>query len=144
MKRIIVSSNVRSWLVWFLPFLVSCGMAFGSLLGFGPSLGEIPTDGQADIMGAAGALLGLICILMGFVMATLTIIVAKVLRRDAPSRITLRFGLSIMGGSIIGVLSDYPGVATTVVAWLLLICLPVLLAWSWHAKADSSAATPIE
>lgn len=138
-----MSSNTRSWLVWLLPFLVSGGMAFGALIGM--SSDDALQEGTAgDIAGAAGALVCVICIVMGFVMASLTIIVAKVLRRDAPSRITLRLGLSIVSGSIIGAISSNTEVVTVAVAWLLLICLPVLLSWSWHAKADSGAETPIE
>ena len=71
----------------------------------------------------------LICIVTGFVIATLTIIVAKVLRRSTPDRIALRLGLSIVGGGIIGALAVYADEVTTAAAWFLLIGGPALLAW---------------
>ncbi|MFC1580153.1 hypothetical protein ACFL4N_04510 [Thermodesulfobacteriota bacterium] len=133
-----MSPNTRSWLAWFLPFLVSGGMAFGSLIGMTSLSDAARQDGPAgDMAGAAGALMVVICIAVGFVMAALTIIVAKVLRRSAPDRIALRLGLSIVGGGIIGVLGSNAGVVATAGAWLLLLGTPVLLAWPWHAEAVS-------
>jgi len=72
---------------------------------------------------------------VGFVMATLTIIVAKVLRRDAPDRFALRLVLSILGGGVIGALAPHSGNLATAAAWALLLGVPVLLSWSWPAKA---------
>jgi hypothetical protein len=82
-----------------------------------------------------------ICIVAGFVMATLTIIVAKVLTRSAPDRVLLRFGLSILGGGVIGTLGTSSGNVALVIAWLLLLGVPVLLSWSWRAKSVSEAKT---
>ena len=143
--EIIVSSNIRSWLVWLLPFLVSGGMAFGALIGMTGFSDAARQEGPAgDMAGAAGALMVVVCIVVGFLMATITIIVAKMLRRGSPDHIALRLGLSIVGGSIIGALGSKAGDVTTAAAWLLLIGVPVLLAWSWHAKAVSGAETLIE
>jgi hypothetical protein len=127
---------MRSWLVRLLPFLISGGMAFGALIGMTSVSDAARQEGPAgDMAGAAGALMVAICIAVGFVMATLTIIVAKVLRRGAPDRIALRLGLSIVGGGVIGALGSNSGNAATAVAWLLLLGTPVLLSWSWRAKA---------
>jgi hypothetical protein len=77
-------------------------------------------------------------------MAMLTIIVAKVLRRSTFDRIALRFGLSVVGGGIIGALGSNGGDVATAAAWLLLIGLPILLAWPWKAKVISGAEMPVE
>jgi hypothetical protein len=125
-----MSSNIRSWLVWLIPFLVSGGMAFGGLIGMISISDAALQKGPAgDMAGAAGALMVVICIMVGFVMATLTIIVAKVLRRSPPDRIALRLGLSIVGGGIIGALAVYADEVTTAAAWFLLIGGPILLVW---------------
>ena len=125
-----MSSSIRSWLVWLIPFFVSCGMAFGALIGPSSFSDAAMKEGPAgDIAGAAGALMVAICIVMGFVMSTFTIIVARVLHRSVPDRITLRFGLSIVGGGITGALVAYVQEVSTAVACLLLIGLPILLAW---------------
>ena len=111
-------------------------MAFGALIGMTIVSDAARQEGPAgDTAGAAGALMVVICIMAGFVVATLTIIAAKVLRRGAPDRITLRLGLSIVGGGVIGALGSNPGNVATAVAWLLLLGAPVLLSWSWRAKA---------
>lgn len=111
-------------------------MAFGALIGMTSVSDAARQEGPAgDMAGAAGALMVAICIAVGFVMATLTIMVAKVLRRGAPDRIALRLGLSIVGGGVIGALGSNSGNAATAVAWLLLLGTPVLLSWSWRAKA---------
>lgn len=134
-----MSPNMRSWLAWFLPFLVSGGMALGALIGITILSDAARQEGPAgDMAGAAGALMVVICIVVGFVMATLTIIAAKVLRHSVPDRIPLRFGLSIVGGGIIGALGSNAGDVTTALAWLLLLGAPVLLAWPWHTKAASN------
>jgi len=105
-------------------------MAFGAFIGMSNISDAALQEGPAgDMAGAVGALMVLICIVVGFVMATFTIIVAKVLRRSTPDRIALRLGLSIMGGCIIGALAVYADDMATVAAWLLLIGGPVLLAW---------------
>lgn len=134
-----MNSNMRSWFAWFLPFLVSGGMAFGAFIGMTSFLDAARQEGPAgDMAGAAGALMIVICIAAGFVMAMLTIIVAKVLRRNTFDRIALRFGLSIVGGGIIGALGTNDGDVATAAAWLLLIGLPILLAWPWRSKVVSA------
>ena len=130
-ERGIVSSNMRSWFVWLIPFLVSGGMTCGALIGMSSVSDAINQEGPVgDMAGAAGALMVVICIVVGFVMATITIIVAKVLRRSAPDRIALRLCLSIVGGGIIGALGVNVQGVNTAIAWILLIGGPVLLAWS--------------
>ena len=125
-----MSSNIRSWPVWFIPFFVSLGMAFGALIGPSSLSNAMIKEGAAgDIAGAAGALMVAICIVVGFVMATFTIIVARVLHRSVPNHITLRFLLSIVGGGITGALVAYVQDTSTVIAWLLLIGGPILIAW---------------
>ena len=140
-----MNTNMRPGLAWFIPFLVSGGMAFGAFIGMTSLLDVARQEGPAgDIAGAAGALMIIICIVTGFVMAMLTIIVAKVLRRHTFDRIALRFGLSIVGGGIIGAIGTNEGDMATAAGWLLLIGLPILLAWPWQAKVVSSAETPIK
>ena len=102
----VVSQTRRSGIAWLLPFLVSGGMAFGALIGLTIVSGAIRQEGPAgDRAGAAGALMIVICIVVGFVMATLTVIVAKLLRRGPPDRIARRLGLSLLGGGVIGALA---------------------------------------
>ena len=126
----------RSWLAWFVPFLVSGGMAFGALIGVTSASDAAGQEGPAgELAGAAGALMVVICLATGFVLATLTIVVAKLLRRGAPDRIALRVGLSVVGGASIGALGSNPGNVTTGAAWVLLIGVPVALAWPSFAKA---------
>ena len=140
-----MSSNMRSWLAWLLPFLVSAGMALGAFVGMTSLSDAARQEGPAgDMAGAAGALMVVICIVVGFVTAMLTIIVAKVLRRSAPVRIPLRLGLSVVSGGIIGALGTNTGAVITVLAWLLLLGTPVLLAWSWHTGVASDMDTLIE
>ncbi len=125
-----MSSNTRSWLVWLIPFFVSIGMAFGALIAVSCVSDAVTQEGPAgDMAGAAGALMVVICIVAGFVMATVTVIVAKVLHRGVPDHIASRLGLSIIGGGIIGALGSAVQDVSTTVAWILLIVGPVLLAW---------------
>ena len=117
-------------------------MAFGALIGMTSVSDAALQEGPAgDTAGAAGALMFVICIVVGFVMTTLTIIVAKVLRRGAPDRIALRLGLSVVGGGVIGALGANTGSAATGLAWLLLLAVPVLLSWLWRAPSASGAKT---
>jgi hypothetical protein len=128
MRNILMSSNIRSWLIWFIPVFVSCGMAFGALIGPSSFSNAAMKEGPAgDIAGAAGALMVTICIVVGFVMAMFTIIVARLLHRSVPDHIILRFGFSIVGGGITGALAVY--VQDVSIAWFLLIGGPILLAW---------------
>ena len=125
-----MSSNTRSWLVWLIPFFVSAGMAFGALIVVSWVSDAVTQEGPAgDMAGAAGALMVVICIVAGFVMATVTVIAAKVLHRGVPDRIVLRLGLSLVGGGIIGALGAAVQDVSTMVVWFLLIAGPVLLAW---------------
>lgn len=135
-----MSSNVRLWFAWFLPFLVSGGMAFGAIIGRTSLTDAARLEGPAgDIAGAAGALMVVICIIVGFVMATITIIVVKVLHHGTPDHLFFRLLLSIASGGIIGVLGTYTSTAATAGAWLLLLVMPVLLTWPWH-----SGVNPVE
>lgn len=125
-----MSSNTRSWLVWLIPFFVSIGMALGALIGISCVSEALRQEGPAgDIAGAAGAMMVVICLVVGFVMAAFTVVVAKMARRGAPDRIALRFGLNILGGGIIGALGANVQDVSTTVTWLLLIVGPVLLTW---------------
>ena len=117
-------------------------MAFGAVVGMTIVSDAMLQEGPAgDTGGAAGALMFVICIVVGFVMTTLTIIVAKLLRRGAPDRIALRLGLSVVGGGVIGLLGAGAGIAATALAWLLLLAVPVLLSWLWRAPSASGAKT---
>jgi hypothetical protein len=116
-------------------------MAIGALIGLTIVSNAARQEGPAgDVAGAAAALMIVICILVGFVMATVTVIVAKLLRRAAPDRIALRLGLSIVGGAVIGALASNTGIVATAVAWLLLLGVPVLLSWSRRAKVVSKGS----
>lgn len=122
-------SKIRSWLIWLIPFFVSGGMAFGVLISPNSFSNAVLKEGATgDIAGAALALMVVICIIVGFVISAFTIIVARVLHRNVSDRIILRFGLSIIGGYIIGALVSR--VPNTAVNWLLLICGPILITWS--------------
>ncbi len=84
--------------------------------------------------GALTAVMMLVAFVVGFVVTTLTLVVAKLKRRGAPDRIALRLGLSVVGGGAIGALAanqaDLP-----IGAAILLIAVPVALAWPSFAKA---------
>jgi len=111
-------------------------MAFGALIGSTIVSDAARQEGPSgDTAGAAGALMVVICVVVGFVMATLTIVIAKVLRRDPPDRIGLRFVLSIVGGGIIGALAPHSGIVATAAAWVILLGVPALLSWSGRTKA---------
>ena len=129
-------SNIRSKLDWILPFILSGGMAFGSLIGM-TGVSDLASDkGSAgDLAGAAGALMILICSGTGFVMAMLTVIAGKLFHRGEPQRFALRFGVSILGGGVIGILGWKNTAVSTISAWFLLLVLPVLLVWFWRANA---------
>ncbi|MCP3872259.1 MAG: hypothetical protein GY699_03770 [Desulfobacteraceae bacterium] len=122
-----MSSNMHSRLLWLIPFLLSGAMAFGAILG----LSSDPEAAQVygDNAGAAGALVSGICLGMGFTMATITIIVVKLLHRDTPDRIFLRFGFSVIGGSIIGVLVWNLSTVNTAIFWIIVIGCPILITW---------------
>ena len=125
-----MGSNTRSWLVWLIPFFVSFGMALGALIAVSCVSEAVTQEGPAgDMAGAAGALMVVICIVVGFIMATVTVIAAKVLHRGVPDRMVLRLGLSIVGAGIIGALGAAVQDVSTMVVWVLLILGPVLLSW---------------
>jgi Ca2+/Na+ antiporter len=111
-------------------------MAFGSLIGI-TSVSDLASMNEpaGDMAGAAGALMLLICSVAGFIMAMLTVILAKLLHRGEPERITLRFVLSILGGIVISIFGSTNTEMSTILAWFLLLVLPVLLAWFWRTKA---------
>ena len=123
--------------------LVSGGMALGALMGMPGVLDAARQEGPAgDMAGAAGALMVVICIVAGFVMPMLTIIVTKVLRRGASDRMALRLGLSVVGGGIIGALGAYVQDVNTAVTWVLLLGGPVLVAWSCGTRRRSPVLRP--
>lgn len=134
-------NNKFSWLVWVLPFLVSGGFAVGSLLGYSLFFGSmIQQEGpEGDLAGAAGALMILICTAMGFIMAMITVIIAKLKRLKKYNHFTLRFGLSIAGGIVIGAIGTNGGGFSTAIAWLLLFCLPIIFSWPWQVRSSSSS-----
>ena len=135
-----MSSSKRTWMVWFVPFLVSGGMAMGALIGWSIVSDTVSQEGPAgDMAGAAGALMVGICLVVGFAVSVLTIIVAKLLRRGTLDRIALRVGLSVVGGGVIGALGANPGDVTAAAALLLLVGVPAALAWSPDAGDGSSA-----
>ena len=139
-----MGSTTRTWLAWLLPFLISGGMAVGSLFGLFNSSSPILREGPPGDTpaGAAGALLMLLCLGVGFPLAMLTVIACKLMRREAPGSILLRLGLSVVGGGAIGALAAWGGDLRKALVWLLLLAVPALLAWSWGGKPDSGAATP--
>lgn len=109
-------------------------MAFGALLGLAIGSDAARQEGPAgDMAGAAGALVVVICVLAGFAVSLLTIILAKILRRASPGRLLLRFVLSLAGGGILGMLGSNPGGVAIAAAWILLLSVPALLSWSWRA-----------
>ena len=125
-----MSSKIRSWLVWLIPFIVSFGMAFGALICPSSISDAAMQEGPAgDVAGAAGALVVVINLLTGFTIATFAIIVVKLSRRSPPNRIVLRLGLSFVGAVIIGALAVYAEEVSTPAAWLIVLCGPALLAW---------------
>ena len=125
----------RSWKIWFLPFLISLGMALGSLIGMAFGSDAMVQEGSAgDVAGAAGALIMLICIVMGFIMSFLAIIPIKIFRLGTPDWFTLRLGLSILTGVIIGIFGTNTGTLTTMAAWIILVGIPVLLTWPCPRK----------
>jgi hypothetical protein len=143
MRRIGVISSSRAWLRWILPFVISGGMAFGSLLGFtgvSPALREEGTSG--DVAGAAGALMVIICLVVGFVVSAFTVVVARALQRGVPGHIGLRLGLSVLGGGIAAALGPNDGSVATTTAWALLVGTPIALSWSRRGRAGSETHTP--
>lgn len=121
----------RSRLAWLLPFLVSGGMAFGTLLGMAWRSDAASQSGPAgDMAGAAEALVVVICLLTGGILSLLTVILAKVLHHRPPQRLLLRLGLSLAGGGLIGMLAPNSRGMTTVATWGLLTGVPILLSWS--------------
>ena len=140
-----MSSSTRSWLGCLLPFLVSGGMALGSLVGLTSVSDALVHEGPAgDMAGAAGALMASICIVVGFGMATLTLIVSSALRRRTPDHMALRLALSVAGGGVIGALPWNSGALVTTMGWILLLGVPVVLSWSWRAKAVSGVDAPVK
>ena len=128
-----------SWLAWTLPFLVSGGLGLGALIGLSFFSDTIQKEGAAgDLAGAAGALLVLICVVMGFVMALITVIVAKLKRHKVWNFYILRFSLSIAGGVIVGAIGPKGGGISGAIVWLLLFSLPVFISWPWQMSIFSN------
>ena len=143
-----MSSNTWSWRSWLLPFVVSGGMALGAFIGLNCVSDAPRQEGPSgDMAGAAEALMVAICILVGFVMPTLTLVVSRVLRRAGPRHLAIRLGLSIVSGGVVGAVSwqSRSGPLMAAIAWVLLLGAPVLLSWSWRARAVLAPdAPPIE
>ena len=130
-----MTSKKGSWIVWFVPFLLAGGMAFGAIIGMLSVSDATSQEGAAgDIAGALTAVMMLVAFVVGFVVTTLTLVVAKLMRRGAPDRIALRLGLSVVGGGVIGALGANQ-VDLPIGAAILLIAVPVALAWPSFAKA---------
>ncbi|MBL0210108.1 MAG: hypothetical protein IPQ13_04205 [Holophagaceae bacterium] len=128
-----MNPKMRSWLAWLLPFLVGGGLALGALIGWSLGSEAARQEGPAgDMAGAAGALMVVICLLAGFVVSVLTLILAKILRRGSPTRLLLRLALSLAAGGILGLLGTHPGGLAATAAWILLLSAPALLSWSWR------------
>jgi hypothetical protein len=113
-------------------------MGLGAIIGMTIVSDAALREGPAgDTAGAAGALMVLLCVTVGFAVSILTVIVAKALHRGTPRHILLRTGLSITGGGVIGALALNSGTAATVAAWLLLLGVPLLLSCSRREPAPS-------
>lgn len=135
-------NNFSSRLAWILPFFVSGGMGLGAFLGlsfFGDMMHREGPEG--DLAGAAGALLILICVSMGFLLALTTVVIAKVRGRKGWDRFLLRFCLSMTGGLVEGIIGINGGGLSTALAWLLLLSLPVVVSWPWQ-REGSAVKTP--
>lgn len=127
-----------SWSAWLLPFLVSGGLALGALIGLIIFNDTMQQEGAAgDLAGAAGALMVLICVIMGFVMALITVIVARVTRHKTWTLFFLRFGLSIAGGIVVGAIGSNDGEISGIIALLLLSSLPVFISWPWQISKNN-------
>ncbi|MDD2469238.1 MAG: hypothetical protein PHI97_35205 [Desulfobulbus sp.] len=125
----------HSWKLWALPFIIGGGMGFGSLLGIASFSHDIHEKSPAgDFAGAAGALIVMLCLLTGFGLAFVVIVLGKLMRPRSSGSVALRLILSVLGGIAIGALGVNEGTLATAIFWCLLTVLPVLLAWSWQKK----------
>lgn len=126
-----MSASPRAWPAWLLPPLIGGAMAAGSIVGLSFISDAAGREGPSgDAAGAAGALMIVICFATGFVLSTLTIVAAKLLRRDAPGHIVVRLILSLAVGGAVGSVGMNSGTLATSAAWVLLLAGPVLLSWS--------------
>jgi Na+/H+ antiporter NhaA len=124
------TSKSHSWKSWLLPLGAGCGMGLGALIGISGFSDTLSHEGPAgDAAGAAGALIVGVCLLVGFGMTMLTVIVAKIMGRQPVQNITSRLALSLLGGGVVGALG-VTGAETS--SWFILVFLPVLLAWPRH------------
>lgn len=137
-----MSPRLRSWLAWLLPFFVAPGMAIGATLGLSMFSDAIHEPGPAgDMAGAAAGLVATICLVAGFTVSLLAVIVAKLLRRGAPARLIVRFLLSVVDGLVIGAVAagrGHPTLAQAVGAFLIFV-VPVLLSWTWQRATAPDA-----
>ncbi|MEP7308010.1 MAG: hypothetical protein ABJA98_21105 [Acidobacteriota bacterium] len=128
----------RVVLQWLLPFFVSGGMASGALMGLAIVSDAAFRDGTAgDLAGALGALMVVMCLLVGFLAAVLTSIVRHVLKRPPPGRILWRLALSIAGGILIGAAGSGSVLRSSALMWIPLLSVPTLACWSWR-RAERS------
>jgi hypothetical protein len=122
--------NLKSWL---FPVVISGGMGLGALIGVTGFSNAIGQSGPAgDAAGAVGVLIIGVCLVAGFTMAILTLIVMKIKGCEPKQRLLTGMVLSILGGVIIGGLGSTGGGMATTTSWVILILLPVLLTWSWR------------
>lgn len=132
-----------SRLAWLLPFLVSPTLAAGALVGLSSTSDAARQEGPAgDVAGAAGALLVVLCILLGFAVSLATVVLAKLLRRGAPGRLGLRFLAALLGGAVVGALSASPWAGATPSAWALLVGVPAAASWTWRGADPTTPARP--
>jgi hypothetical protein len=125
---------------WLLPFPLSFCMAVGALVGWSLSSAAARQEGPAgDAAGAAGALLIVICVVVGFAVSLVTVVLARLLRRGAPARPGLRLVLALVGGAVLGVLVTASSSEATAAAWGLLVGVPALASWPWRTVTAPAA-----
>jgi hypothetical protein len=123
--------SIRSALHWLLPVFVGGGMALGALIGLAIVSDAAFRDGTAgDLAGALGALMVVMCLLVGFAAAAPTSIVRHVLKRPPPGRLLWRFALSIAGGILIGAAGSGSVLRSSALMWIPLLSVPTLACWS--------------
>jgi hypothetical protein len=117
-------------------------MVVGSTFAFANFSEAARDPGPAgDMAGAAGAFVAALCLLAGFMVSLLTVVVAKLLRRGAPTRLALRVVLSLADGLLIGLVGTGKGnlVVAEIVGAVLIFVVPVLLCWTWQRAAVPGA-----
>jgi hypothetical protein len=137
-----VSPRMRSWLAWLLPFLVAPGLVIGATVGLSMFSDAAHEPGPAgDIAGAAGALIAAICLTGGFTVSLLAVVVSKLLRRGAPTRLLLRVALSLVDGLAVAAVGAGKGSfqLAQIAGAILIFVVPALLSWTWQRAAVPDA-----